>query len=263
MAILESFYDELHDKIREFGGDDMKIHIKSIMILLLLLFHQTISSAETWSEKIEQLRKEDEAADMAIVFYGTVRDQNGQSVAGAKVEAELIHFSLGALYFVGVSDVTVETDNNGNFTFQNLKGKELSIANIKKEGYEFVTAENPNRGFIYVSARQEEKFTPSPDHPIVFTLHKKNTPGLVILKDCQMILRPIWEGFEIDLFKGFKDPLTKVEKEKIKTDIIISFNPASNPGVFDVNISAVGKKNGLVEKSGDLHVAPDDGYQQW
>ena len=261
MAILESVYDKLHVKIKNKEGADMKIPVKVLLASLLFFFPLTSSLAETWKEKIEQLRQVDEAADTAIVFYGKVKDQNGQPVAGAKIKAELMHFSLNALYFVGESDVTAETDNNGNFTFQNLKGKELSVASIKKDGYEFVAGENPNKNFIYVSARQEEKFTPLIGNPIVFILHKKNDPGLVILKDCQMILKPIWEGFEIDLFKGFKDPLTKVVKEKIKSDIIISIVPALDPGVFTVDISAVGENNGLIEKSGDLHVAPDGGYQ--
>jgi hypothetical protein len=240
----------------------MKMQVKVLLTLLLLIFFPlTISFAETWKEKIEQLRQESEAADTAIVFYGKVKDQNGQPVTGAKVKGELMHFSLNALYFVGESDATAETDTNGNFTFQNLKGKEFSIASIKKEGYEFIAGENPNRSFKYVSPRQEEKFTPIIGNPIVFLLHKKNDPGLVISKDCQMILKPIWEGFEIDLFKGFKDPLTKVVKEKIKSDIIISINPALDPGVFSVDISAVGENNGLIEKSGDLHVAPEGGYQ--
>jgi len=199
------------------------------------------------------------SSDTAVIFYGRVLDQYGQPVVKAKITAGKEYFNTFSMRFIGVETVKTETDAAGNFTFTGLLIKKLYIRSIAKRCYE-AAPETCSRSYSYDEGGNGPLFRPVSDKPVVFVLNKKCDPGLVVNTKCRMLLRPIWEGFTIDLFKGFSDPLTKISKDGITPDIQVFIAPAQNQDVYTMEITATGENNGLAEKQGEPHVAPDRGY---
>ena len=227
--------------------------------LLIFFWACKVFAGENYGGQNDQAQQTGASSDTAIIFYGKVIDQYGQPVVKAKITAGKEYFSTYRVRFVGVETVKTETDAAGNFTFTGLLVKKLYIRYIEKRCYEAAT-ESCARSYSYDEDSQEPLFRPVSGKPVVFVLNKKCDPGLVVNKKCRMLLRPIWEGFTVDLFKGFSDPLTKIAKDGTAPDIKVAIASAPNRDVYTMEITATGENNGLAEKDGDPHVAPDRGY---
>ena len=224
-----------------------------------LLWACELFAAETYGGKNNQAQETGTSSDTAIVFYGKVIDQYGQPVARAKVTGGKEYFSTYSMRFFGVETVKAETDDAGNFIFTGLLIKKLYIKSIEKRCYD-AAPESCTRSYSYDEGSEDPLFKPAPDKPVVFVLNKKCDPGLVANKKCRMLLRPIWEGFTVDLFNGFSDPLTKISKDETGPDIRVSIVQSQNQDYYEMAIAAPGENNGLAEKEGEPHVAPARGY---
>jgi hypothetical protein len=103
-------------------------------------------------------------------------------------------------------------------------------------------------------------FIPDPEKPVVFTLEKKCDPGVVDNKKRRMLMRPSCEGFTVDLFKGFSEPLVKMAKDGNAPDIQVFIDQVPNEDSCHMLVTAPGKNNGLAEKEGAPQSAPGSGY---
>jgi Carboxypeptidase regulatory-like domain len=97
----------------------------------------------------------------SLDIYGKVIDQNGEPVAGAKVQANV----MLTVSMVETRDEIhfTETDANGRFKFLGLRGAELGIR-PQKQGYEYKQKST-------FSSRPSD-YRPDPNNPVVFTMWK-------------------------------------------------------------------------------------------
>jgi hypothetical protein len=230
-----------------------------IAFLAGLLWTCEIFAAESYGGKNDQAQQTGTSSDTAIIFYGKVIDQYGQPVARAKITGGKEYFSTYSVRFFGVETVKTETDDAGNFIFTGLLIKKLYIKSIEKRCHD-AAPESCVRSYSYDEGGKEPLFKPAPDKPVVFVLNKKCDPGLVANKKCRMLLRPIVEGFTVDLFNGFSDPVTKISKDGTGPDMRVSIAQGQNQDFYEMEIAAPGENNGLAEKEGEPHIAPDRGY---
>ncbi len=168
--------------------------------------------SRSYSEQNNLAQPTENSSDTAILFYGKVIDQNGRPVAGAKITAGREFFSTNSVRFIGVETVKAEADDDGNFVLTGLLVKRLYIRSIEKRCYEAPRAVY-EKSYSYDEGSKDPLFIPDRGKPVVFTLEKKCDPGVVDSKKSRMLMRPSSEGFTVDLFKGFSDPLMKIAKD--------------------------------------------------
>ncbi len=105
-----------------------------------------------------------------IVFYGSVRTQDGVPVAEAQVTA-----SVADKFGGGSSKVTTQSDSQGNFSLS-TSGMTISVR-VSKEGYLSIpekTADAPRStgAFDYGADLGQGIHQPDPKAPVIFTLFK-------------------------------------------------------------------------------------------
>lgn len=218
-----------------------------------------VFAAENYGGQNNQAQPTGNATDTAIIFYGKVIDQNGQPVAGAKITAGREFFSTNSVRFFGVETVKAEADVNGNFVLTGNLIKRLYIRSIEKRCYE-APRSIYEKSFSYDEGDKDPLFRPDPGKPVLFTLEKKCSPGIVDSKKSRMLIRPSFEGFTVDLFKGFSYPLMKIAKDDSAPDIQVFIDQVPNEEMCHMMVKAPGRNNGLAEKQGESHIAPDGGY---
>jgi hypothetical protein len=233
--------------------------VMSAAFLLGLFLTCDVFAADNYSGQNNQAQPTGNSSDTAIIFYGKVIDQSGQPVAGAKITAGREFFSTGTVRFVGVETVKAEADDEGIFVLTGLLVKRVYIRSIEKRCYEAPRTVYET-SFSYDEGSADSLYLPDRDKPVVFTLEKKCNPGLVDSKKSRMLLRPSCAGFTVDLFKGFSDPLKKIAKDEIGPDIQVFIDQVPNEDSCHMLVNAPGKNNGLAEKEGVPHIAPDRGY---
>lgn len=236
-----------------------KRSVLSFAFLLGVFFACEVFAADTYSGQNNQAQTPGTSSDTAIIFYGKVIDQNGRPVAGAKITAGREFFSTNSVRFIGVETVKAEADDDGNFVLTGLLVKRLYIRSIEKRCYEAPRAVY-EKSYSYDEGSKDPLFTPDRGKPVVFTLEKKCDPGVVDNKKRRMLMRPSCEGFTVDLFKGFSEPLIKIAKDGNAPDIQVFIDQVPKEDLCHMLVTAPGKNNGLAEKGGESHIAPGSGY---
>jgi hypothetical protein len=115
-----------------------------------------------------------------ISFYGRVSDTKGQPVAGAKVEMK--RFTFNPLFVFGAYNAgaemhsTAETDQDGRFKVEGVRGSMLIIENVKKTGYEFrppiAGGGYWDTGYYYAGVGANPPHRPDPMRPVVFQMER-------------------------------------------------------------------------------------------
>lgn len=193
--------------------------------------------------------------DRPILFFGKVVDQNNHPVAEARVRGGVMveKIWMGGKF---VDHFTV-SDNDGNFSFQGLRGAEIVIS-ISKEGYEF---RSESRNFYYSMARHAaERHNPDANNPVVFNMWKQKGAEPLISDEKFYGIRGDGTPFTIYLIEG-----RKVEGRFEDGDLIVSVRqPASVLAGqrFDWSFEIEAPGGGLIvpEKTQYLNEAPADGY---
>lgn len=233
---------------------------------LILLFVGLSASSSIYAqtdpkqERYDRLKQLEQFSERSITFYGTIKDQFGQPIANTIVTCGIECFSLTSLYFVDVKTVSVKTDSNGLFTI-NESGKSLFVRDIKKEGYKFNPDDpaNTRRSFEYSNLNDTNFFTPDVNNPVVFILYKKPQPGYVIRKYLDGIEKKSGFKYRAALPNGLFD-FEDQFYNKLKSPFVFSFEPTTDPDDYRLEFKASDVKDGFVEKSGDPHLAPEQGY---
>jgi hypothetical protein len=231
-----------------------------IAFLVTLVWACAVCAADNYGGFNAQGLQSGASSDTAIIFYGKVIDQYGQPVPRAKITGGKEYFNTFSVRFIGLETVKTETDDAGNFTFTGLLVKKLRVKSIEKRCYE-TPSEIYEKTYSYDEGGTAPLFKPDPAKPVVFVLNKKYDPGVVESKKCRMLLLPMQEGFTVDLFKGFSDPLAKIPDNIIGPDIRVSIVQKQDQDVYILKITAPGEKNGLANGNGTApHIAPAGGY---
>ncbi|MBN2107870.1 MAG: carboxypeptidase regulatory-like domain-containing protein [Deltaproteobacteria bacterium] len=236
-----------------------KQSVLSAVFLFVLFGACEAFAADTYGGQNNQAQTTGTSSNTAILFYGKVIDQNGRPVAGAKITAGREFFSTNSVRFIGVETVQAEADDDGNFVLTGLLVKRLYIRSIEKRCYEAPRTVYET-SYSYDEGSKDPVFIPDPGKPVVFTLEKKCDPGIVDSKKRRMLMRPSSEGFTVDLFKGFSEPLIKIPKDEPAPDIQVFIDQVPGEVSCHMLVSAPGRNNGLAEKEGQPHSAPGSGY---
>jgi protocatechuate 3,4-dioxygenase beta subunit len=188
-----------------------------------------------------------------IEFYGKVVDQNGNPVVGARVKGGVV---VEKVWYGGENeDYFTSTDLAGDFSFKGMKGAHLSVW-ISKDGYEF---RSNNKLFIYsLLYGPNERYTPNPNNPVVFTVWKEKGPEKLIHTTLNRVGIPV-DGTPVtfDLETGKKvanggDLTVKLTRNPIR------LQPAQR---FDWTVTLAVVNGGLIEMN-DVYPneAPAEGY---
>lgn len=189
---------------------------------------------------------------MPINFYGKVVDENGQPVAGAKVE-----FSWTDLTPNGTSEAQTTSDPQGQFTLTAQRGKRLQVR-VNKDGYHR-SQEQSAGNFEYAAFFEPSYYQPDPNAPVIFRLRKKGNPEPLIVRQTLYGIRIDGTPHYIDLATG-----KKTVGGAQTGDIAIRLVRPANPGQrFDWSLELEGVNGAELMESADelLFNAPVDGYQ--
>lgn len=114
-----------------------------------------------------------------IDFYGKVLDEQREPVDGAEIILHLKRFSaLAPPWYEQITDISLKSDKEGNFSIINEKGRDIFIANINKKGYEHSFKYKTKMDYSY-SPEMDKVFVPDPKNPVVFWMRKKGEQAFV------------------------------------------------------------------------------------
>lgn len=135
-------------------------------------------------EKVTEVtRKFFQSQDVIIDFYGKIVDQNTNPVTDASVTVEVLHYSADPKeLFSGTETMEVKSSADGCFDVHDAVGRRLFVAQIRKEGCEFVLADNTNRGFDYTPGNLNIHM-PNAAKPVVFVMRKLGDTTLLLERD--------------------------------------------------------------------------------
>jgi hypothetical protein len=121
--------------------------------------------------------------NVPITFYGKVVDQNNQPVSDVKVRLEVRvgYFTSPTTGKERWDPVFLETDTNGNFVLDSVKGGFVQFTSIEKEGYKLLPAQ-VKAGFMYYP----RQFHADPTNPVVFKMWKK--------QGAEPLVGSVWHG---------------------------------------------------------------------
>lgn len=143
-----------------------------------LVVHTPAAAAETGTDEALRNYVANKLADpgydwkQPINFYGKVVDENEQPVS--RVSA---YFKWTDLSIKGTSEYQTFSDASGLFSMLGERGKRLSVT-VSKEGY--YSARDARLASFEYANPADGKFTPDPNHPVIFHLRKKG-PGVDLL----------------------------------------------------------------------------------
>ena len=111
------------------------------------------------------------AANVPIVFYGALQDQNGAPVEGATIRAAYNRWTIPDVVQGSPSRATNDfySDAAGRFLISGITGETMTIS-IEKEGYELEPHAKMSFGFGYGTPEHHEA---NPTNPVVYHLWKR------------------------------------------------------------------------------------------
>lgn len=99
-----------------------------------------------------------------IEFYGKVVDENSNAVAQASIQFQWADMTEN----VAANTSTTKSDAEGLFSLHGKLGRSLEVT-VSKEGY--YASHGGYRGFLY--SLGNDIYSPDPQNPVIFNLHKK------------------------------------------------------------------------------------------
>lgn len=193
-----------------------------------------------------QMRATVERMNVPVNFYGRVVDQDGNSLAGVRIDVRVRHWDLTSL---GASiPLKTETDSDGRFHVQGVTGDALRIELVAKAGYELEPY--AQRSFGAVGGSQSE--------PVVFKLWSSNTREQLVTGKRSFRIIPDGRAYGIDLTKG-----TIAESEEGDLRVRIKYPQATVRGQTYDWLSEITVTGGLsqeVDAHSSMYSAPVSGY---
>jgi len=189
-----------------------------------------------------------------ITFYGRVVDDSGKPMSAVKVLG-MVTYPEG---FVRThrEEHTTTTDTNGLFTFQGLRGADITIE-PKKEGYN-----SRQKSFFYSLLFGENKrHTPDASQPIVFVIQKSLGSEPMYFNDIDYSHIPV-DGTPVrfDLETG----RTVVEGGDLEISVKWESEVKFQDRFRDWSVRLTVSEGGLIKRTRDmLFIAPASGYSPY
>lgn len=228
--------------------------------------------------------------NVPIEFYGAVIDERGKAVELAEVMVDVKVHNKSPMEQTEIMSYREWTDSEGRFSFQNLKGSQLTIRGISRDGYkELESTGNPGTEYYY-SGPGRRLHLPSLDRPVTFTIHEQVEPSYLIHMGGE-------ENWEVHVVKRTQAPDAEVLEEQdeppfwfngsgtvrhdfarksMKTvkagatldgssftsdlEMTISFNEVRKR--CRITLGSPGQGNGVIVSKNHFNQAPQTGYRQ-
>ncbi len=184
-----------------------------------------------------------------IDFYGKVIDENSNPVAGVNV-----HFNWSELPEKGGERTSdIQSDAEGLFTLQGKRGASLSVSFGKKGYY------SSGRGEKAFSYALPQAFSPDPQNPVIFQLHKIGQ-GVELITSENGMRSDVWLRIPKDNTPVRVDFFQKQASATGQLEISQNKPPFQGATNWSFSLSIPG--GGLIENQDEFQfAAPDTGYQ--
>jgi hypothetical protein len=198
-----------------------------------------------------------------IEFYGRVVDQNGEPVAGAAAECQIIAVQTSILDTSEHKKVTQKTDADGRFSVKAPKGLCLDVLGINAKGYAYDRRDNP---FSFVFALQDPGGPPHhPDKkkPVRFLMRRRGEQALLFGGMVAETIEqpPAEHPFGSPVNIAVVCAYGGLPKRGRRPDLTFTAVPGEEEDTFRVTFTAQGKT--VFQHSDEkLFLAPEDGYDE-
>lgn len=199
-----------------------------------------------------------------ITVYGKVVDQEGASVEGAEIERSWKTPKIGFGWATDVKSDWITTDKDGCFKWTLIKSFDPNIRRLKKEGYDFVSSENPyfnpnTGGDLLIGKTTKE-------NPLLLYLRKKGETTYLVKNENNPVNLKVPPGGVVVQCPDVM-PKTEMENNLRETgNRQIGFSAKVEYATNDANVTCkltliAPEGGGLLFSDKRLYAAPEQGYQ--
>lgn len=207
-----------------------------------------------------------------VEFYGKVLDQNINPIEGVEVSMHVRRFSPNPMtYFMGIDNINVKTDKQGNFNLRGRRGLSLSVEGLNKPGYEY----DLHRATVAMSYHAEYEYgqkpkASNPQTPALFYMRKKGQSTFIFHGGGGFVFEKedsgVEQAFDVirhDDYKG--DRLRSIvhagDPDPFYPDLRAKATWDPKTGAWNVELSGGKPGDGLVVLDQKLYEAPAEGYR--
>lgn len=221
-----------------------------------------------WAQKkVEEAKGNEDVVE----YYGKVVDQFGDPVAAASVKVHIIQFSITPTAPIALDLVT---DSAGCFgvvpgdkVLGTIRGTSLSVAAIRKDGYDDCRNEWPDTYITYLKNRPN-RYHAEKAKPVIYRIRKRGIVEAFLFQEISLKFQvPVSEsdkaiGYDFvqrgrirDVTKPAGDDAARVCDLQVKA----TFN--TNNATWTAILSPGDTNGGIIVSDQLLYEAPDTGYQ--
>jgi hypothetical protein len=204
-----------------------------------------------------QLRRTMNDANRPIDFFGQVIDQNGNPIPEVEVTLAVRYTKeIGPVNIADTFDHPVlATDRNGLFSLHGAKGAMLSVASLKKEGYES-SEKSLRRSFWYWA--EPNPYRADPTSPEVFRMWKKSGAEKLVRRGLGRGLRYDGTPTDFDLLNGENVTHSDLRVALVRNPLKIEWGQRNYEWTAIVEALDGGI---MVSADEQMYEAPPDDYQ--
>jgi hypothetical protein len=212
---------------------------------------------QTTNSRLEFFKREFEAKNASVSFYGRVVDQQSNDIAGVQILMSVRQWGIGGTFDSwGNKFPKFErtTDSNGNFSLENVNGDSLTIESITKEGYLLSPKIKKGYGFGNVS----DPFHPDQQNPVIIKMWKELGATEPLITGSHVFGMDSGKTYTVDLIHG------KKTEGDADGDLIISIkrpDEVNSRDRYSWSYSIEAINGGLIETDDEfMYLAPESGY---
>jgi hypothetical protein len=206
-----------------------------------------------------KLRTLTDDKNVAIDFYGSVIDQDGNPLGDVRITGKTRTWYITDR--AGIDSrfpkLSAMTDSTGKFEIHNASGDVLSIGSLEKAGYE--SELNSEREFGYHTA---EQFSSDPNNPVIFRMWKRNIHEQLITGEKRFRIETDGQAYFVNLTKG----TISQSDEEGDLKVWIKFPAEINTEQTNNWIAELDVVNGGISEEEDpyssMYLAPKSNYIQ-
>lgn len=197
-----------------------------------------------YAEKVIKDRKEELGGE--LVFHGRVVDFDGNPVAGAMVEMDVMFVPVSPFDMREFRQIAAVTDEDGRFSVRE-EGFGLSVKGIVRQGYVYNFKYSKDFSFMFKKGKEKEGRGEQKDKPYTFRVRKLGPPAFVVLHNMTFGLKP-----------GTSTELDLIRREWVEPRRLFTHKMMFDDWHADVRLSVEGE-------SGDMRLLleapdPDSGF---
>jgi hypothetical protein len=201
----------------------------------------------------EAIRKYMESQNVPVDFFGEVIDQDGNPLAGARVQGGVLNAVVIAPVPGGAQDKNIpidqKTDSGGRFEIRDVLGRALQIESIQKDGYEVEPGYCPHSFGASVGDYS---------NPAIFKMWRSDIHEQLVVGEKKFQIIPDGRPYFIDLMKG---EISQTENGDLKVWIKYPEQTVVGDQIYDWRCEVDVVSGGLCQSdSYSMFFAPTDGY---